>query len=113
LEGDRRKISASASECHAAGFLHRRGGGASHQKASASPRSGTIAHGFLTLTLLSTFGFDAMPGVEGTRMDVNYGFERVRFLSPRQIRNARARQISFNRPDGTRGILAIRLGNRG
>jgi hypothetical protein len=81
--------------------------------ASASPRSGTIAHGFLTLTLLSTFGFDAMPGVEGTRMDVNYGFERVRFLSPRQIRNARARQISFNRPDGTRGILAIRLGNRG
>jgi acyl dehydratase len=110
LEGDRRKISASASECHAAGFLHRRGGGASHQKASASPRSGTIAHGFLTLTLLSTLGFDAMPGVEGTRMDVNYGFERVRFLSPRQIRNARARQISFNRPDGTRRILAIRLG---
>jgi len=64
----------------------------------------------LTLTLLSTFGFDAMPGVEGTRMDVNYGFERVRFLSPRQIRNVRARQISFNRPDGTRRILAIRLG---
>ena len=25
---------------------------------------------------------DAMPGVEGTRMGVNYGFERVRFLSP-------------------------------
>ena len=47
-----------------------------------TPFGGTIAHGFLTLSLLSTLAFDAMPGVEGTRMDVNYGFERVRFLSP-------------------------------
>ena len=47
-----------------------------------TPFGGTIAHGFLTLSLLSTLAFDAMPGVEGTRMGVNYGFERVRFLSP-------------------------------
>jgi len=32
-------------------------------------------------TLLSSLAFDAMPGVEGTQMGVNYGFERVRFLS--------------------------------
>ena len=47
-----------------------------------APFGGTIAHGFLTLSLLSTLAFDVMPGVEGTRMGVNYGFERVRFLSP-------------------------------
>ena len=47
-----------------------------------TPFGGTIAHGFLTLSLLSVLAFDAMPGVEGTRMGVNYGFERVRFLSP-------------------------------
>jgi acyl dehydratase len=49
---------------------------------SETPFGGTIAHGFLTLSLLSALAFDAMPGVEGTRMGVNYGFERVRFLSP-------------------------------
>jgi acyl dehydratase len=47
-----------------------------------APFGGTIAHGFLTLSLLSTLAFDAMPGVQGTRMGVNYGFERVRFISP-------------------------------
>ena len=78
-----------------------------------TPFGGTISHGFLTLSLLSTLAFDAMPGVEGTRMVVDYGFERVRFPEPRQIRNTRARQISFNRPDRARGILAIRMGNRG
>ena len=49
---------------------------------SETPFGGTIAHGFLTLSLLSALAFDAMPGVERTRMGVNYGFERVRFLSP-------------------------------
>src|SRR5947207_3287706 len=47
-----------------------------------TPFGGTISHGFLTLSLLSTLAFDAMPGVKGTRMVVNYGFERVRFLHP-------------------------------
>jgi acyl dehydratase len=47
-----------------------------------TPFGGTIAHGFLTLSLLSTLAFDVMPGVEGARMGVNYGFERVRFMSP-------------------------------
>lgn len=47
-----------------------------------TPFGGTIAHGFLTLSLLSTLAFDVMPGVKGTRLGVNYGFERVRFISP-------------------------------
>ena len=47
-----------------------------------SPFGGTIAHGFLTLSLLSAFGREALPAIAGRRMGVNYGFERVRFLSP-------------------------------
>jgi acyl dehydratase len=43
---------------------------------------GTIAHGFLTLSLLSAFGQEALPKIANRRMGVNYGFERVRFLSP-------------------------------
>jgi acyl dehydratase len=43
---------------------------------------GTIAHGFLTLSLLSAFALEALPPIANKRMGVNYGFERVRFLSP-------------------------------
>lgn len=46
-----------------------------------TPFGGTIAHGFLTLSLLSTLAFDALPGVHGTRMGMNYGFDKVRFMS--------------------------------
>jgi acyl dehydratase len=42
---------------------------------------GTIAHGFLTLSMLSTLLHDAVT-VEGTGMTLNYGLNRVRFVSP-------------------------------
>jgi len=47
-----------------------------------TPFGGTIAHGFLTLSLLSVLAYDALPGVNGTRMGVNYGFDKVRFMTP-------------------------------
>jgi acyl dehydratase len=43
---------------------------------------GTIAHGFLTLSLLSRMAADAMLIPDTTRMAVNYGLDRVRFLAP-------------------------------
>ena len=43
---------------------------------------GTVAHGFLSLSLLSRMGADAMLVPEGLRMAVNYGLDRVRFLAP-------------------------------
>lgn len=53
------------------------------QRAKAeTPFGGTIAHGFLTLSLLSRLAFDALPGVRTTRMGINYGFDKVRFLNP-------------------------------
>src|SRR5215213_6205927 len=49
--------------------------------ARESPFKGTIAHGFLTLSLLSEMGRTAMT-VGGVRMGINYGLGRVRFISP-------------------------------
>lgn len=47
----------------------------------ASPFGTTIAHGFLTLSMLSAMIYD-IPDVEGTVMGVNYGFDQLRFVSP-------------------------------
>ncbi|MHC2250405.1 acyl dehydratase [Bradyrhizobium embrapense] len=42
----------------------------------------TIAHGFLTMSLLSIMSYEVMPVLEGTAMGVNYGFDKLRFISP-------------------------------
>ena len=49
--------------------------------ARESPFKQTIAHGFLTLSLLSEMGRTAMK-VCGVRMGINYGLDRVRFIAP-------------------------------
>jgi acyl dehydratase len=50
--------------------------------AAKTPFGGTIAHGFLSLSLLSRMAADVFLMPDGVKMGVNYGFERVRFLSP-------------------------------
>ena len=50
--------------------------------ARETPFGATIAHGFLTLSLLSTFAYEVLPTVSGVGMGVNYGFDKVRFISP-------------------------------
>jgi acyl dehydratase len=52
------------------------------EAAKATPFGGTIAHGFLTLSMLSAIAYDALPRVEGTAMGVNYGFDKIRFVAP-------------------------------
>jgi acyl dehydratase len=52
------------------------------EAAARTPFGGTIAHGFLTLSLLSQMAASVMLVPEGLRMAVNYGFERVRFIAP-------------------------------
>ena len=47
-----------------------------------SPFGGTIAHGFLTLSLLSAMNFDCLPKIREQTMGINYGFDRIRFMSP-------------------------------
>ena len=50
--------------------------------ARASGFGGTIAHGFLTLSLLSAMAEEVVPRVEGLRRSVNYGLDHLRFLAP-------------------------------
>jgi acyl dehydratase len=50
--------------------------------AEAAGFGGTIAHGFLSLSLLSRMAADAMLIPEGVKMALNYGFDRIRFLAP-------------------------------
>lgn len=47
-----------------------------------TPFGGTVAHGFLTMSLLSIMSYQVMPLVVGTTRGVNYGFDKLRFLSP-------------------------------
>jgi acyl dehydratase len=50
--------------------------------AAQTPFGGTVAHGFLTLSLLSRMGAEAMLLPAGAAMAINYGLDRVRFLAP-------------------------------
>jgi acyl dehydratase len=52
------------------------------ERAEATPFGTTIAHGYLTLSLLSKMAYEVMPGIEGSKMGVNYGLNSVRFLAP-------------------------------
>ncbi|WP_395774567.1 MaoC family dehydratase [Agrobacterium pusense] len=47
-----------------------------------SPFGGTIAHGFLTLSLLSALNYDALPRIREQTMGINYGFDAIRFVAP-------------------------------
>jgi len=76
--------------------------------AAKTPFGGTIAHGFLTLSLLSAMTFDAVPPLEGVSMGINYGFDKLRFLAPvpagSQVRG-RFRLLSADDRGGGRWLL--------
>jgi acyl dehydratase len=52
------------------------------EKAAQGPFGKTIAHGFLSLSLVTYFALDLMPVPEGALMVVNYGLDKVRFIHP-------------------------------
>ena len=63
------------------------------EAARRTPFGGTVAHGFLTLSLLSQMATGVMLVPEGLRMAINYGFERVRFIAP--VRSGKRVRGSF------------------
>ncbi len=50
--------------------------------AAETPFGGSIAHGFLTLSLASRFAYDCMEMLPGQSMGINYGMNKLRFLKP-------------------------------
>ena len=77
LTVDQERIDAFADATEDRQFIH-----VDAAAAATTPFGGTIAHGFLTLSLLSRMGAEAMLIPEGAKMGVNYGLDRVRFLAP-------------------------------
>lgn len=47
-----------------------------------TPFGGTIAHGFLSLSLLSHFAEQCLPGFPDGAVPINYGFDKLRFAAP-------------------------------
>ena len=77
--------------------------------AAATPFGGTIAHGFLSLSLLAVLMPEGAIVLEGIKMGVNYGFERIRFLAPvRTGRRIRARHTLLALEDTGGGRYLLR-----
>jgi acyl dehydratase len=77
--------------------------------AAKSVFGGTIAHGFLSLSLLSRMGAEAMLLPEGLKMAVNYGFDRVRFLAPvKSGKRVRGRFVLDSAEEKAPGQLLLR-----
>ncbi len=55
------------------------------EQTAKTPFETTIAHGFLTLSLLSHFAEKSVLVMDGIKMGVNYGFEKVRMMHPVQV----------------------------
>src|SRR5690242_10664758 len=77
IEVDQHRIDAFADATEDRQFIH-----TDPAAAAQTPFGGTVAHGFLTLSLLSRMAAEAMLVPEGLKMAVNYGLDRVRFLAP-------------------------------
>jgi acyl dehydratase len=74
---DQERIDAFADLCGDHQFIH-----VDPERAAKTPFGGTIAHGFLTVSLLTWFAVGVRPWIEGTKHGVNYGFDRLRFIAP-------------------------------
>ncbi|PZO06708.1 MAG: Nodulation protein N [Alphaproteobacteria bacterium] len=104
---DQARIDAFAEVTEDRQFIH-----VDPEAARATPFGGTIAHGFLTLSLASAMTYDAVPPLEGVVMGVNYGFDKLRFLAPvpagSRIRG-RFRLLSAEDKGGGRWLLKHEL----
>jgi acyl dehydratase len=72
------------------------------ERARQGPFGATIAHGYLTLSLLPAF-FDTAFRIDGLRMSINYGLNRVRFPAPVPVGSrlrARFRLVAYEPLDG-------------
>ena len=91
-------IQAFADATHDHNFIH-----VDPEMAKQSPFGGTIAHGFLTLSMLTKLSAGASSAdpdparLAGMLMGINYGFNKVRFVSPVKVGSRiRARAVTSN-----------------
>ncbi len=78
------------------------------EAAAKTPFGTTIAHGFLTLSLVSHLASSASIGVKGAVMGINYGTDKVRFLSPVKVNSeirARVKLADVTEKPGNRLLI--------
>lgn len=82
------------------------------EKAAETPFGSTIAHGFLSLSILPHFLSQIMPIPDGIVMGINYGTDRVRFSQPVKVDTrvrARARIEKVNAKSGGQFMVKTRV----
>ena len=77
FEMDQDRIDAFARITEDAQFIH-----IDPVRARETMFGGTVAHGMLTLSMLSAMAYDAFPALSGMKASVNYGFDKLRFVAP-------------------------------
>jgi len=81
------------------------------QKAAQTPFGGTIAHGYLTLSMLVHLNAESALRPEGMAMIINYGSNRVRFLSPVRVGSRiRSLQTILKVSERSRGTWMVETG---
>lgn len=101
---DQQRIDAFADATEDRQFIH-----VDADAAAQTPFGGTIAHGFLTLSMLSRMAAEAMLLPDTLKMAVNYGFDRVRFLAPvRSGKRVRGRFVLDSVDEKAPGQLLMR-----
>ncbi|MEM6760701.1 MAG: MaoC family dehydratase [Pseudomonadota bacterium] len=77
IEVDQEMISRFGAVTHDTQFIHM-----DPDRAAGTALGGTVAHGFLTLSLASRMAYDCFDELPGQTMGVNYGMDRLRFVTP-------------------------------
>jgi len=77
---DQARIDAFADVTEDRQFIH-----VDPKRAAETPFGGTIAHGLLTLSMIVRLCWDFVPKVRGTELVLNYGFDKVRFVTPVKV----------------------------
>ena len=55
------------------------------ERAAQTPFGSTIAHGFLTMSLMVLMGYEGSTKLKNSVMGINYGFDKLRFINPVKV----------------------------
>jgi len=107
IEVDQKRIDVFADVTEDPQFIHID----PERAAKETPFGGTIAHGFLSLSLLSPMAMDLGFSLEGIAMGINYGFDKIRFLQPvRAGKKVRGRFVLEDATERQPGQWMLRYG---
>jgi len=103
---DQSRIDAFADATNDHQFIH-----VDPERAAQTPFGSTIAHGYLTLSLVTPLVGESLPRLDGTAIVLNYGSNRVRYLEPVRVGSrirARTELVDVADKGGGRWLLTTR-----